>query len=224
MGSGVSTSWLPSEPGTAALCPGGATRTEAPLAPHAPPSAERFDNAARSRERVRRFMGPDSEVNKNPVLPGGAACVSLAAVAGPLVRSLVGDPGLTSAEVADQAGVDLDWARRLWRALGFPPVPDDERLFSRADVAMLQHLRNRPPRRDVVRAADARAMTSPPAEEGASPPPVTHRTGTYRGIRGSPRPLAAALRWSGRTRCIRRTDQGGWPGSSGWPSRFPAGR
>lgn len=82
-------------------------------------------------------MEPDGQMNRNPVLPGGAACVSLAEVAGPLVRTLVGEPGLTSAEVADQAGVDLDRARRLWRALGFPPVPDDERLFTRADVAML---------------------------------------------------------------------------------------
>ena len=58
-----------------------------------------------------------------------------------LSRVLLGDPELTALEVAQQAGVDLDYARRLWTALGFPPVPDDERLFTRSDVAMLAGVR-----------------------------------------------------------------------------------
>jgi len=58
-----------------------------------------------------------------------------------LSRVLLGDPELTAAEVAQQAGVDLDYARRLWTALGFPPVPDDERVFTRSDVAMLAGVR-----------------------------------------------------------------------------------
>ena len=58
-----------------------------------------------------------------------------------LARSLIGDPELTSPEVAAQAGVELEHARRLWRALGFPPVPEDERVFTQSDVAMLRGVR-----------------------------------------------------------------------------------
>lgn len=55
-----------------------------------------------------------------------------------LARTLVGDPEFTSAEVAAQAGVDIEQARRLWRALGFPPVSEDARIFTHSDVAVLQ--------------------------------------------------------------------------------------
>lgn len=51
--------------------------------------------------------------------------------------ALIGDPEFTGPEVAQQAGVDMEQTRRLWTALGFPPVPDDERVFTRSDVAML---------------------------------------------------------------------------------------
>jgi adenylate cyclase len=59
-----------------------------------------------------------------------------------LARELVGDPELTRIEVAAEAGVDLEQARRLWRALGFAPVEDDERVFTRLDVAMLHGIRS----------------------------------------------------------------------------------
>jgi adenylate cyclase len=59
----------------------------------------------------------------------------------PFVEALVGRFELTSAEVAREAGVDLDHARRLWRALGFPPVADDAKLFARSDVAILTAIR-----------------------------------------------------------------------------------
>lgn len=55
-----------------------------------------------------------------------------------LQRLLIGDAVLTPADVAGEAGVDLAQARRLWRALGFPPVPDDERFFTHSDVEMLR--------------------------------------------------------------------------------------
>ncbi len=58
-----------------------------------------------------------------------------------LTRALVGDLVLTPVEVAREAGVDLERARRLWRALGFPPVPDEERAFSRSDAAILRAVR-----------------------------------------------------------------------------------
>lgn len=55
-----------------------------------------------------------------------------------LQRLLIGAAELTPHDVAADAGVDIEQARRLWRALGFPPVPDDERFFTRSDVDMLR--------------------------------------------------------------------------------------
>ncbi len=49
-------------------------------------------------------------------------------------RALIGDATLTPPQVADAAGVSLPEVRRLWRALGFPPVPDDASFFTTADV------------------------------------------------------------------------------------------
>ena len=54
-----------------------------------------------------------------------------------LSRTLLGDPEFTGPQVAQQAGVDIERARRLWTALGFSPVPDDQRVFTRSDVAIL---------------------------------------------------------------------------------------
>lgn len=51
--------------------------------------------------------------------------------------TLIGAAELTPLEVAGAAGVELEVARRLWRALGFPPVGDDQAVFTRSDVAML---------------------------------------------------------------------------------------
>src|SRR5690606_26283470 len=50
----------------------------------------------------------------------------------------LGDPVYTPPEVAASTGVSIEEARRLWRALGFPPVPDDARVFTAADVEMLR--------------------------------------------------------------------------------------
>jgi adenylate cyclase len=47
----------------------------------------------------------------------------------------------TPAEVSDHAGVDRDEARRMWRALGFPTVGDEECVFTDADVAALRTMR-----------------------------------------------------------------------------------
>jgi adenylate cyclase len=55
-----------------------------------------------------------------------------------LERLLIGAAELTPNEVAAGAGVDIEQARRLWRALGFPPVPDEQRFFTRSDVQMLR--------------------------------------------------------------------------------------
>jgi len=59
-------------------------------------------------------------------------------VSSALVETIIGDPEFTPGEVAKQANVDIEDARRFWRALGFPRVPDDARIFTRHDVAMLR--------------------------------------------------------------------------------------
>lgn len=51
---------------------------------------------------------------------------------------LAGDGRFTRQEAADSAGIAVDEARRLWRALGFPKVEDGERVFTVADVAALK--------------------------------------------------------------------------------------
>jgi adenylate cyclase len=43
----------------------------------------------------------------------------------------------TQSEVAARSGTDLATARAVWRALGFPDVPDDEPAFTEADVEAL---------------------------------------------------------------------------------------
>ena len=51
---------------------------------------------------------------------------------------LGGQVRFTRAEVAEQAGVDLDLARTLWRALGFPDVDDASVVFTDRDVEALE--------------------------------------------------------------------------------------
>src|SRR5437016_4067913 len=43
----------------------------------------------------------------------------------------------TPPDVYAKAGVDEDWATALWRAMGFPEVPDDQKAFTDADVEAL---------------------------------------------------------------------------------------
>lgn len=52
-------------------------------------------------------------------------------------RAIIGEPEFTPSEVSAAAGVELADARRLWRALGFSPVPDDQRFFTASDVEVL---------------------------------------------------------------------------------------
>jgi adenylate cyclase len=55
-----------------------------------------------------------------------------------LERLLLGGPrGLTRAEVAAAAGMAPERTQRLWRALGFPDVADDDPVFTLADVGAL---------------------------------------------------------------------------------------
>lgn len=60
---------------------------------------------------------------------------------GPLAEALLGRTEFTTVEVAGEAGVEPAQARRLWRALGFPPVAGDARLFTRSDIEILRAVR-----------------------------------------------------------------------------------
>ena len=60
---------------------------------------------------------------------------------GALAERLLGPAEFTPDDVARQAGVDPAQARRLWQSLGFPPVADDVRVFTRADVEVLGAVR-----------------------------------------------------------------------------------
>jgi adenylate cyclase len=57
-----------------------------------------------------------------------------------LEKAILGEnPSLTSAEVADAAGVSVEQTRRLWRALGFPNA-GDQAAFTDADMKALRAL------------------------------------------------------------------------------------
>ena len=58
-----------------------------------------------------------------------------------LAEALLGPPAFTPADVAREAGLATADTKRLWRALGFPPTTDDERIFTRADVEILRAVR-----------------------------------------------------------------------------------
>ena len=52
----------------------------------------------------------------------------------------LGEPILSAREVAAKAGLDLEDAKRLWRAMGFAVIPETERYFTESDVEVLQEL------------------------------------------------------------------------------------
>ncbi len=51
---------------------------------------------------------------------------------------LIGEPVLTPNEVSRETGIEIERLRELWRALGFAPVPDDDKGFSQVDVEVLK--------------------------------------------------------------------------------------
>ncbi|MFV0253054.1 MAG: adenylate/guanylate cyclase domain-containing protein [Beutenbergiaceae bacterium] len=52
-----------------------------------------------------------------------------------LVRLLGAEPTLSSADLAERTGQDIEVVRGYWRALGFPDIPDDEPHLTEADAA-----------------------------------------------------------------------------------------
>ena len=52
-----------------------------------------------------------------------------------------GEARYSEAELVEKVGFDLDQARRYWRALGFPDIPDGQRAFTDSDVEALRTLK-----------------------------------------------------------------------------------
>jgi adenylate cyclase len=59
----------------------------------------------------------------------------------PVERVLADDGGLTTIDVAEQSGLDVDVLRAQWQALGLPRREDDERAFGERDVEAAKQLK-----------------------------------------------------------------------------------
>jgi adenylate cyclase len=79
---------------------------------------------------------PDPDVP----LPVSPATVQLAdTVTEQIEETMLGGPRRYNRhEVAEAVGVDPEWCRRIWLALGFPTVDDDARVFTDQDVEALR--------------------------------------------------------------------------------------
>ena len=64
--------------------------------------------------------------------------VDLGALREQITRSIVGNPTYTRVEVAEAVGFPVEHATRLWRAMGFPEVGDDEPVFTGRDIDALR--------------------------------------------------------------------------------------
>ena len=73
---------------------------------------------------------PDDEIRR----AREAGLVGLLAVA---AAALPGAGTYTPVELAAKVGMERDLSKRFWRAMGFPDVPDDERIFTEVDVDAL---------------------------------------------------------------------------------------
>jgi adenylate cyclase len=92
----------------------------------------------RKRERTVRDvlegLGMPAETIDEAELAGTAELLAIDAVV------LPGKPKLTIDELAAKVDVEVDVVRAFWRALGFVDRIDDERAFSKHDVAILKNL------------------------------------------------------------------------------------
>lgn len=52
--------------------------------------------------------------------------------------TIVGEPAYTRVEISAEAGVPVDRAVALWRAMGFAEVPDTDRMFTERDLRALR--------------------------------------------------------------------------------------
>jgi adenylate cyclase len=85
--------------------------------------------------------GPDAPAGAGEACPEDGA-PAVAAVGSPLLALdellFSSQAKFTAGELAAAAGVDSELAGRLWRAMGFPPVPDDEAVFVEDDLQALR--------------------------------------------------------------------------------------
>lgn len=80
---------------------------------------------------------PDDAPDDAP--DGGLAGAASSELLETIESYLLGEkPSLTSAQVAEQSGLDQDIAEELWRLLGFPQQTDDAVAFTPADVQALE--------------------------------------------------------------------------------------
>lgn len=80
--------------------------------------------------RLRSWGVPDDEIRR----AREAGLVGLLAVA---AAAVPGAGTYTPVELAERVGMERQLSKRFWRAMGFPDVPDDERLFTDVDVDAL---------------------------------------------------------------------------------------
>jgi adenylate cyclase len=86
-------------------------------------------------EILRNLGVPDDDIDE-AAKAGAPALVSLFAD-----RTLVpGKERLTRSEVEERAGISDEEASVFWRALGFPDVPEGERIFTEVDIEMLERV------------------------------------------------------------------------------------
>lgn len=57
-----------------------------------------------------------------------------------LCAELIGDAEYTSLDLVEQTGIPPERLEALWRALGFPPMPEEQRAFSRLDIEILKQV------------------------------------------------------------------------------------
>ena len=85
---------------------------------------------AEADERLRSWGVPDEEIRR----ARDAGLVGLLAVA---AAALPGVGQYTPDELAAKVGMERHLSKRFWRAMGFPDVPDDERVFTDVDADAL---------------------------------------------------------------------------------------
>ena len=81
-------------------------------------------------DQLRRWGATDEEIERAR-RSGHLGLLALASAALPGTLRYTGD------ELAAKVGIDRELSRRLWRAMGFPDVEDDERVFTDDDVDAL---------------------------------------------------------------------------------------
>ncbi|MCE7883497.1 MAG: hypothetical protein DYH08_06500 [Actinobacteria bacterium ATB1] len=111
------------------------------------PDAKRQAKARKQKDRRRRRATTTEEQEAPPAEAPPAEEPPLRAGPEPdmwrmVENRILGEPRLNRMELSEITGVDPDDARDLWKALGFAPVDDEDRMFTDADLEALQRLRD----------------------------------------------------------------------------------